>query len=55
VLRGIEALTIFADQDSAGIEAARVCAGRWKEAGLEARILAPPKGDFNDLAREIAA
>ena len=55
VLRGIEALTIFADQDSAGIEAARQCARRWQEAGREGRILAPPKGDFDDLAREIAA
>jgi putative DNA primase/helicase len=55
VLRGIEALTIFADQDSAGIEAARQCACRWQEAGREGRILAPPKGDLDDLAREIAA
>ena len=55
VLRGIEALTIFADQDSAGIEAARQCARRWQEAGREGRVLAPPKGDFDDLAREIAA
>lgn len=55
VLRGIEALTIFADQDSAGIEAARACALRWKEAGREARILAPPQGDFDDLAKAVAA
>jgi hypothetical protein len=55
VLPGIEALTIFADQDSAGIEAARICAGRWNEAGREARILAPPQGDFDDLAKAVAA
>jgi putative DNA primase/helicase len=55
VLPGIKALTIFADQDSAGIESARICAGRWKEAGREARILAPPKGDFDDLAKAVAA
>jgi len=55
VLRGIEALTIFADQDSAGIEAARQCARRWQEAGRAARILAPPMGDFDDLANVVAA
>jgi hypothetical protein len=55
VLRGIEALTIFADQDSAGIEAARQCARQWQEAGREARILAPPQGDFDDLAKAVAA
>lgn len=55
VLRIIERLTVFADQDEAGIKAARICALRWENAGREARILAPPKGDFNDLAREVAA
>ncbi|MFN7307719.1 MAG: toprim domain-containing protein, partial [Acetobacteraceae bacterium] len=55
VLRGIEALTIFADQDAPGIEAARQCARRWQEAGREARILAPPMGDFDDLAKAVAA
>jgi hypothetical protein len=52
VLAGIEALTIFADADKAGTEAAQRCAARWAEAGREARILTPPRGDFNDLARE---
>jgi len=55
ILPGIEALTIFADPDGAGMEAARICARRWVEAGQEARICAPPRGDFNDLARECAA
>ena len=54
VLSGIEALTIFADPDGVGLKAARSCARRWAEAGREARICAPRRGDFNDLAREIA-
>jgi hypothetical protein len=54
-LAGIEALTIFADQDAAGMAAAEVCAARWRDAGAEARICVPPAGDFNDLARETAA
>jgi hypothetical protein len=55
VLPGIEALTIFADPDGAGMEAARACAGAWAEAGREARICAPPAGDFNDAIRGRAA
>ena len=57
VLPGIGALTIFADPDGAGMDAAETCAARWREAGREARILAPPAGagDFNDLARRAAA
>jgi putative DNA primase/helicase len=56
VLRGIESLTIFADQDVAGIQAARTCSQRWREAGRQARILAPPdKGDFDDLAKILEA
>lgn len=54
-LLGIEALTIFADQDGAGIQAARACAARWAAAGREARICRPPAGDFNDMIRERAA
>lgn len=55
VLAGVEAATIFADRDGAGLEAAEACARRWAEAGREARICAPPTGDFNDLASRIAA
>ena len=51
VLGGIGALTVFADVDRAGMEAARSCVARWAEAGREARICRPPRGDFNDLAR----
>jgi hypothetical protein len=41
VLDGIEALTIFADADAAGMNAATECAARWTEAGAEARISPP--------------
>ncbi|MBR0647119.1 DUF7146 domain-containing protein, partial [Plastoroseomonas hellenica] len=55
VLPGIEALTIFADRDGAGMAAAQGCARRWREAGAEARVLAPPAGDFDELTRGGAA
>lgn len=48
VLAGIEALTLFADADTAGINAARACALRWTEAGREVRILRPPVSDWDD-------
>jgi hypothetical protein len=38
VLSGIEALTIFRDDDPAGTKAADMCAARWHEAGREVRI-----------------
>jgi hypothetical protein len=48
---GIEALTIFADNDESGtgIEAARECAQRWADAGLEATIRTPNR-DGKDWA-----
>jgi hypothetical protein len=51
VLGGIEAITIFADHDEVGMRAARICARRWADAGIEARILAPPAlgSDWNDV------
>jgi putative DNA primase/helicase len=48
VLPGIEALTVFADSDRDGMAAARTCCRRWADAGREARILAPPAGDWDD-------
>lgn len=51
VLDGIEALTILADNDQAGIKAAKQCAGRW--AGREVRI-ALTQGDWNDRLQGIA-
>lgn len=41
VLGGIEAITIAADHDEAGIKAARACAERWAAAGCEVRIVLP--------------
>ena len=56
MLPGIEALTVFADADGAGTDAATACCARWREAGIEARIVLPPEGaDFNDLIRKDAA
>ena len=57
VLAGIDALTIFADNDPAGLKAARECARRWADAGREARIRAPRAAgaDAADVAKEVAA
>ncbi len=43
VLSGIEALTVFADHDDAGLRAASTAAQRWRDAGREAAIAVPPK------------
>jgi putative DNA primase/helicase len=51
VLPGIECLTVFADADDPGIEAARASCRKWAAAGREAVLLAPPDGDWNDAAR----
>lgn len=51
VLAGIEALTIFADGDAAGLRAANACADRWRDEGREVTIRAAPAGkDWNDVA-----
>jgi hypothetical protein len=54
VLGGIEALTVFADNDSAGAQAAEACIARWRAAGREACVVAPPGHlkDFGDVAKE---
>lgn len=51
VLNGIEALTVFADRDAAGMAAAKACAARWRAAGRETRIVFPLTDglDFADL------
>jgi putative DNA primase/helicase len=49
VLPGVEALTVFADADGPGMDAARACCRRWADAGREGRILAPPAGDWDDV------
>jgi hypothetical protein len=51
LLPGLDALTVFADADDAGLAAARRCAERWADAGREAHIAAPPGGDFNDILK----
>jgi hypothetical protein len=57
VLDGIEALTIVADHDPAGLAAAEACARRWLEGGVEVTTWkAPAPGvDFNDYAAAGAA
>lgn len=56
VLDGMDALTVFADAEPAGINAARECAIRWAENGREAQIAAPrlKYGDWNDVFRRAA-
>ena len=56
VLPGVDALTVVADYDQAGIDAAEAVSRRWTEAGREVRILLPHEigADFNDTAREVA-
>ena len=51
VLDGIEALTIAADADKPGQKAAESAKARWRDAGREAVIIAPPVGDWADGRR----
>lgn len=53
VLDGVEALTVWADNDDAGLSAARACAARWKAAGIEATVRRPKAEgfDYADAAR----
>lgn len=55
VLPGIESLTIFADHDKAGQDAAQKCARRWTQAGREVTIRTPSKhgSDWNDAVLEV--
>jgi hypothetical protein len=41
VVTGIEALTIFADSDAPGMQAAETCADRWRAAGCDTRVVSP--------------
>ncbi|MFT8245543.1 toprim domain-containing protein [Roseomonas sp. BN140053] len=55
VLRGLDALTVFADADDGGVglKAATACVRRWSAAGFDARIVAaPPEHDFADLLEQ---
>ena len=51
LLTGIESLTIFADNDPAGIDAAQACATRWRAARREVRVRCPnePGTDAADV------
>ena len=55
VLGGIEALTIAADADASGQNAAARAAQRWREAGRDVVVIAPPSGDWADCRRKQAA
>jgi putative DNA primase/helicase len=50
VLPHIQHLTIFADYDKAGLQAARECYSRHKKAGIEVEVRCPPNfdTDWND-------
>lgn len=52
VLAGIEVLTIAADNDVAGQNAADECAQRWADAGREAFIATQKQNDINDAVQE---
>lgn len=52
VLPGIEVLTIAADNDIAGQNAADECGQRWADAGREAFITTQKQNDLNDAIRE---
>jgi hypothetical protein len=55
VLPGLEALTIFADGEPTGREAAEACAARYTAAGVEVAILTSAVGsDANDAIRGTA-
>jgi len=51
ILPGIECLTLFLDNDPAGLEAAATCAERWRAAGLQVIAKVPDRGgaDFADV------
>jgi putative DNA primase/helicase len=53
VLGGIDALTILAETDKKGSNAAASCecAARWTAAGREVLLVTPPAGDMNDLVK----
>jgi putative DNA primase/helicase len=56
ILIGVEALTLFADNDlsGAGLRAANEVAGRWRSAGRRALIyLWEAMGDLNDAFQEL--
>ena len=55
VIRSVEVLTIGADNDKAGLDAARACAARWLAQGKTVRITQQHTNDINDILTEAAA
>jgi hypothetical protein len=51
-LPGIESHVIGADNDAAGIAAARACAARWAVAGAEVLLTRQAENDLNDMLTE---
>ena len=56
ILSGIESLTIFADPEQIGMNAARACGRRWADAGRDVTIVAPPdpRQAWSDVLRRAA-
>lgn len=54
LLPGVESLTVFADNDRAGLNAAKECGMRWRAAGREVHIRTPRTAG-HDAADEVAA
>jgi putative DNA primase/helicase len=55
VIPSVEILTIAADNDQAGRNAARECASRWLSANRKVRITRQRSNDLNDILMEAAA
>jgi hypothetical protein len=55
VLAGIEALTVFTENDEASARAADAVCESYEAAGIEAWTIEPPAGDMNDTIREAVA
>jgi putative DNA primase/helicase len=51
VLRGIDAVTVFTENDEASTRAADAMCERYEAAGIEAFTVEPPAGDMNDFTR----
>lgn len=52
VLAGLEALSVFGENDRASENAARAVCDRYRAAGCETFLYQPPQGDFNDTTNE---
>jgi putative DNA primase/helicase len=54
VLKGVKRLTVFADHDAPGVQAAEQCCRRYQSAGINAELRHPgkPGSDWNDFVME---